>query len=99
MLEIDLPDLSSNALITKTLDEIVIGWSAAAERLFGYTAQEIIGQPIRRLFPADLKSFGIETAPLSRCPIPVVRSWKRAVQPAQWSSSMTSPCGNASRNG
>jgi PAS domain S-box-containing protein len=54
-LDIDPTDISGDALVTKTLDGIVVGWSAGAEKLFGYTAEEMIGQPILRLFPADYR--------------------------------------------
>jgi PAS domain S-box-containing protein len=44
---------SADAIIGKTLDGIVTTWNEAAERLFGYSAGEMIGQSIRRLVPAD----------------------------------------------
>jgi PAS domain S-box-containing protein len=44
---------SSDAIVTKTLDGIVTSWNPAAERIFGYAAEEIIGQPIQLLLPPD----------------------------------------------
>jgi PAS domain S-box-containing protein len=44
---------SDDAIIGKSLAGIVTSWNAAAERLFGYSAAEMIGQPIARLFPPD----------------------------------------------
>src|SRR5437016_5339237 len=44
---------SADAIIGKTLDGIVTSWNEAAERMFGYSAGEMIGQSIRRLIPAD----------------------------------------------
>ncbi len=45
---------SDDAIISKTLDGTVISWNAGAEQIFGYTASEMIGGPITRLFPDDL---------------------------------------------
>jgi PAS domain S-box-containing protein len=44
---------SDDAIIGKTLQGIVTSWNPGAERLFGYTGQEMIGQPILRLLPPD----------------------------------------------
>ncbi len=44
---------SDDAIISKTLRGIVTSWNPAAERMFGYTSNEMIGQPITRLFPPD----------------------------------------------
>jgi two-component system CheB/CheR fusion protein len=44
---------SDDAIVGKTLEGIVTSWNAAAERVFGYTAEEMIGQPIRKLVPED----------------------------------------------
>ncbi len=45
---------SHDAIIAKTLDGVISAWNAAAERMFGYTEQEAIGQPITLIIPPDL---------------------------------------------
>lgn len=42
---------SDEAIYSKNLDSIIISWNPAAERIFGYCAEEIIGHSIARLFP------------------------------------------------
>jgi len=44
---------SDDAIISKTLDGAIISWNEGAERLFGHTAKEAIGQPISMIIPAD----------------------------------------------
>lgn len=44
---------SDDAIITKDLNGRVTSWNKSAERIFGYTAEEMIGQPIAILAPPD----------------------------------------------
>jgi PAS domain S-box-containing protein len=44
---------SDDAIISKTLGGIIMSWNNAAERIFGYSTNEMIGQPITKLIPAD----------------------------------------------
>lgn len=44
---------SDDAIVSKDLDGTVRSWNRGAERLFGYLAEEMIGQPILKLLPAD----------------------------------------------
>jgi len=44
---------SDDAIIAKTLDGIITDWNQGAQRLFGYTADEAVGQPIYMLIPPD----------------------------------------------
>ncbi|PBC24379.1 MULTISPECIES: PAS domain S-box protein [unclassified Mesorhizobium] len=63
-------DSSFDAIISKDLTSIITSWNLAAERMFGYTAEEAIGQSILMLIPDHLKSE--ETEIISR-----VRSGQR----------------------
>jgi PAS domain S-box-containing protein len=44
---------SEDAIVSKTLDGIILSWNGGAERLFGYTAQEAVGRPITLIIPPE----------------------------------------------
>ena len=44
---------SDDAIVSKNLDGIITSWNRGAERVFGYTAEEAIGQPITIVIPQD----------------------------------------------
>jgi PAS domain S-box-containing protein len=46
-------DSSDDAIVGKDLNSIVTSWNAGAERIFGYSASEMIGTSIMRLIPSD----------------------------------------------
>ena len=45
-----------DAIVSKNLDGIITSWNSGAERVFGYTAEEAIGQPITIVIPEDRQS-------------------------------------------
>jgi len=45
---------ADDGILSKALDGVVTSWNASAERLFGYTAEEIIGNPNLHLTPPEL---------------------------------------------
>src|SRR5262245_21521002 len=45
---------SDDAVVSKGLDGTIRSWNAAATRIFGYQAEEMIGQPITKIIPSEL---------------------------------------------
>ena len=46
-------DSSDDAIISKNLDGIITSWNTGAERMFGYSAEEAVGQSVTILVPPD----------------------------------------------
>ena len=46
-------DYSDDAIIGKSLEGVILNWNKGAERLYGYSAEEVIGKPIAFLLPHD----------------------------------------------
>jgi PAS domain S-box-containing protein len=44
---------SDDAIFSKTLDGKILSWNKAAERMYGYRAEEVIGRPVSLLLPPD----------------------------------------------
>jgi len=51
----EVVDSSDDAIITKTLKSVIRTWNPAAERIFGYTAQEAVGQSVLLIIPSGLQ--------------------------------------------
>jgi len=45
---------SDDAIVARTLDDVVTSWNPAAEAMFGYAAAEMVGRPLNLLTPEDL---------------------------------------------
>jgi two-component system, chemotaxis family, CheB/CheR fusion protein len=64
---------SGDAIISIDLDERITSWNKEAERLFGYSAGEIIGKPITVLIPPDRHNQELEIMERLRRGEPIVR--------------------------
>lgn len=47
-------EYSGDAIVSKTLDGMILSWNKSAEKIFGYQSAEMIGQSITRIIPPDL---------------------------------------------
>lgn len=55
---------SEDAIVSRDLERKILTWNAAAERLFGYSAAEITGQPISLLIPLDQEAQSVQNRKL-----------------------------------
>ncbi|GAA4087220.1 PAS domain S-box protein [Mucilaginibacter panaciglaebae] len=46
-------ETSDDAIISKTLESVITSWNTSAQRMFGYTAEEMIGESIYKIIPED----------------------------------------------
>jgi PAS domain S-box-containing protein len=53
-------DSSDDAIVSKTLDGVITSWNRGAEKLFGYTAADAVGQHIFLIVPADRREEELE---------------------------------------
>jgi two-component system, sensor histidine kinase and response regulator len=47
---------SADAIVGKTTDGVIVDWNRGAELLYGYAAQEAVGQAISMLFPREISA-------------------------------------------
>ena len=58
---------NDDAIISKNLDGIITSWNGGAERMYGYTAEEAVGQPITILIPEDRQNEEREISARIKC--------------------------------
>ena len=52
----EIVNSSDDAIIGKSLDGIILSWNPAAEKIYGYSAGEVLGQPISLIVPPDYQA-------------------------------------------
>ena len=57
---------SADAIVGKTLDGVGMSWNAAAERLYGYSSAEMVGQSVERIVPVSQRTRPPPVLPCSR---------------------------------
>jgi PAS domain S-box-containing protein len=60
-------DTSDDAIVSKTLEGVILSWNAGAERLFGYSAAEAVGQSINLIVPLHLRDEEVRILERLRC--------------------------------
>lgn len=50
-----LVESSEDAIVSKDLNGIIASWNAGAQRIFGFSSEEAVGQPITIIIPAELR--------------------------------------------
>lgn len=48
-------ETTDDAIISKDLNGVIVTWNNAAERMFGYSSREIVGQNVRQLIPEEMQ--------------------------------------------
>jgi PAS domain S-box-containing protein len=56
----EIVESSDDAIVAKDLNGVITAWNRGAERLFGYTAEEAVGEPITILIPPDRQDEEVE---------------------------------------
>jgi PAS domain-containing protein len=55
---VGIVDSLNPAIVSKDLNGVVVSWNKGAERIFGYSADEVVGKSITILMPPDLQDEG-----------------------------------------
>jgi PAS domain-containing protein len=84
---------SEDAIVSKDLNGVIVTWNKGAERIFGYTAEEVIGKPVTILIPPDRHQ---EEPAIFRCPFRL-SGMPKAKSSARRKSSATLPSASAPR--